>query len=242
MHIAICNDNVADRKQLERLLSRESDKRTPETGNLYVDSFGHPDSMLKNPMQFDAFFIDMENTPDISDLNILSRLVKAGCSSPVVLFYSTVEEKTKKEAACHDLYANVFTLKKPVMVHDLSDLLDNLLLYKSNQETPIELRSKEGTRYVYEHDIVSVEIKGSNIDVTLKSGETISHTASLNGLLAQLESYPVFFFLNSKMILNARHILDVHGGHIVMCDGRSFRAFGSALSHAKKYLKSKLQQ
>ena len=29
MHIAICDDNVADRKQLERLLKRESDKRAP---------------------------------------------------------------------------------------------------------------------------------------------------------------------------------------------------------------------
>ena len=27
MHIAICDDNIADRKHLERLLSRESDKR-----------------------------------------------------------------------------------------------------------------------------------------------------------------------------------------------------------------------
>lgn len=26
MHIAVCDDNVADRKQLERLLKRESDK------------------------------------------------------------------------------------------------------------------------------------------------------------------------------------------------------------------------
>ena len=32
MHIAICDDNVADRKQLERLLCRESDKRKADTG------------------------------------------------------------------------------------------------------------------------------------------------------------------------------------------------------------------
>ena len=28
MHVAICDDNVADRRQLERLLKRESDKRS----------------------------------------------------------------------------------------------------------------------------------------------------------------------------------------------------------------------
>lgn len=32
MHIAVCDDNVADRKQLERLLGRESDSRKADTG------------------------------------------------------------------------------------------------------------------------------------------------------------------------------------------------------------------
>ena len=36
MHIAICDDNVADRKHLERLLSRESDKRAGTPNILYV--------------------------------------------------------------------------------------------------------------------------------------------------------------------------------------------------------------
>ena len=31
MHVAICDDNVADRRQLERLLKRESDKRSADT-------------------------------------------------------------------------------------------------------------------------------------------------------------------------------------------------------------------
>ena len=56
MHIAVCDDNGADRKQLERLLSRESDKRMETTGNLYVTSYGNPESLLQNPRQFDVFF------------------------------------------------------------------------------------------------------------------------------------------------------------------------------------------
>ena len=40
MHIAICDDNIADRKHLERLLSRESDKRMGTPNLLYVDSYG----------------------------------------------------------------------------------------------------------------------------------------------------------------------------------------------------------
>ena len=32
LHIAICDDNAADRRQLERLLGRESEKRARDTG------------------------------------------------------------------------------------------------------------------------------------------------------------------------------------------------------------------
>ena len=50
MHIAICDDNVADRKQLERLLKRESDKRASSTGIIYADSFGNASALLANPI------------------------------------------------------------------------------------------------------------------------------------------------------------------------------------------------
>ena len=66
MHIAVCDDNVADRKQLERLLKRESDKRAASTGIIYTDSFGNSTSLLSNPMQYDAFYIDMCLTEGIT--------------------------------------------------------------------------------------------------------------------------------------------------------------------------------
>ena len=50
MHLAICDDHMADRKQMERLLGRESDRRLNTTGVLYVDSFGSKESILTTPM------------------------------------------------------------------------------------------------------------------------------------------------------------------------------------------------
>ena len=58
MHLAICDDHMADRKQMERLLGRESDRRLNTTGVLYVDSFGRKDSILVTPMIYDAIFMD----------------------------------------------------------------------------------------------------------------------------------------------------------------------------------------
>jgi hypothetical protein len=40
IYIAVCDNNIADRKQLERLLEREKDKRLMENYDvLYIDSF-----------------------------------------------------------------------------------------------------------------------------------------------------------------------------------------------------------
>jgi len=59
MHLAVCDDHIADRKQMERLLGRESDRRISTTGVLYVDSYGSERSILTTPMIYDAIFMDM---------------------------------------------------------------------------------------------------------------------------------------------------------------------------------------
>ena len=78
MHIAVCDDNVADRKQLERLLKRESDKRAASTGIIYTDSFGNSTSLLSNPMQYDAFYIDMCLTEGITGTEVANALIAQG--------------------------------------------------------------------------------------------------------------------------------------------------------------------
>lgn len=82
MHIAVCDDNVADRKQLERLLKRESDKRAASTGIIYTDSFGNSTSLLSNPMQYDAFYIDMCLTEGITGTEVANALIAQGSTHP----------------------------------------------------------------------------------------------------------------------------------------------------------------
>ena len=52
MHVAVCDDNVADRRHIERLLSRESDKRAGTPNILYIDSYGDKDHFLINPLKY----------------------------------------------------------------------------------------------------------------------------------------------------------------------------------------------
>ena len=65
MHIAIVEDNIADRHQTERLLGREVDRRRTAEEGYYVDSFGSADAVLPCPTTYDIFFLDMQHTePD----------------------------------------------------------------------------------------------------------------------------------------------------------------------------------
>ena len=90
MHLAICDDHIADRKQMERLLGRESDRRIPTTGVLYVDSFGSKESILTAPMIYDALFMDM--TEDGCDAVELANMLRAdGTFIPIVFCCGRVD-------------------------------------------------------------------------------------------------------------------------------------------------------
>ena len=114
MHIALCDDNVADRKQFERLMKRESDRRAATDGILYVDSFGSPEALLTNPMQYDVFYIDLCHTEGTSGADVVSALLKKGVNAPMVLCCSEINYRVL------NLPDNCFFLDKPIRVSELS--------------------------------------------------------------------------------------------------------------------------
>ena len=90
MHVAICDDNVADRKHLERLLSRESDKRAGTPNILYVDSYGEKMHFLANPLKYNLIFMDMSSEPGIVEF-ILEHLEEMGYHAPLVLYSDKID-------------------------------------------------------------------------------------------------------------------------------------------------------
>ncbi len=90
MHVAICDDNVADRKHLERLLSRESDKRRGTPNVLYVDSYGDKKHFLINPLKYNLIFMDMCLEHGTVEY-IIGELVEMHYSAPLVLYSSKID-------------------------------------------------------------------------------------------------------------------------------------------------------
>lgn len=121
MHIAVLDEKIADRKHLERLLDRESDRRIPTTGNLYTDTFGSVDALLVAPKQYDFFMIDVLS--GISGcINVAKRVRDLGLNSPICIMRSFAEAE-----GITDLPDNLLWLEKPIIVAELTATIDKVL-------------------------------------------------------------------------------------------------------------------
>lgn len=227
MHIAICDDNVADRKQLERLLKREADKRLAGGSVIYVDSFGHPQNLLQNSMQYDAFFIDICKTENLTGVDVVNSLTAQGNTAPVILCSSAINYRT-----C-ELPARALFLDKPIKASELSLVLDEAQKIKDSAVPLIELREDKGTFYVTEADIMYAVEEGRTLYVTLTDGKIVQIPDTAMNFFFQIENYPSFFSPGTRFVVNARYISNIHFHRITMSDGRIFKASGRILAYAK---------
>lgn len=228
MHIALCDDNVADRKQFERLTKRESDRRAARDGILYVDSFGNAEALLHNPMQYDVFYVDVCKTPGITGADVAAALVEKGVNAPIVMCCSDINYREQS------FPENVIFLDKPIKAEELSASIDHALKIMEQAVPLIELRVDKETYYVTEPDILYAEENGRMLDIFLKDGRTIELLDNAQNLFSQLEVYPVFFSPSMKVVLNGRYIEKLSFGRAVMTDGRRFRISPGCMPYARK--------
>jgi DNA-binding LytR/AlgR family response regulator len=227
MHIAICDDNVADRKQLERLLKRESDRRSGTTGILYTDSYGTPEAMLSNPMQYDVFYIDMCQTGSITGQELVEKLTAKGVHAPIVMCCSAVDYRGQV------FPENVIFLNKPIQTAELSESLDHALLIKAQAPSMIELREDKETLYITEDELIYAVESARHVTVTLTEGRQVVTNTTAENLFTQLEKHPTFFAPSHKVIVNARYIQKLGFFKVIMKDGTVFKVHGDCMDYAK---------
>ncbi len=228
MHIAVCDDNVADRHQIERLLKRESDKRAATTGILYTDSFGNCDTLLANPMQYDAFYIDMCLTEGVTGLDVVAKLTQAGVNAPIIMCCSAINYRE------FPLPDNVFFLDKPIRAAELSESIDHALHIRDQAAPLIELRGDKETFYVTEPEVLYAIEDGRLMLVTLTDGRIIPAVTDTANLFEQLEKHPTFLAPASKLIINGRYIARLGIHKAFMTDGSVFKIHRDCMKYAKK--------
>ena len=217
MHIAVCDDNIADRKQLERLLKRESDKRSSVSGILYTDSFGNADSLLANPMQYDAFYIDMCHTEDMNGFDVVAALTAKGVNAPIVMCCSSINYRERS------MPNNVIFLDKPIQTQELSSSIDLALTIMEKADDLIELREDKETFYVQEEDILYAVEEGRGLTVYLADGRKIYPVTTAVNFFGQVEPFPAFVMATPKILLNCRHIQKLKFRKATMTDGAVFK-------------------
>ena len=245
MHIAVCDDNIADRKQMERLLGRASDRRLHTTGVLYIDSYGNVEAVMRSPMLYDAFFIELAR-----------KLIDAGVTAPIVLCISTIDYPSVIEAAIakvpedvsetsnHDilrrqLQKQILYLQKPIKVKELDEMLDHAQNLKSQTVPTIELRGEKDTLYVYEDEILYAIKDGNYVHVVLTENRSLDVLSTIHNLYTQVTMFTHFLPVSEHCFVNVTFIDRLSLLKLTMKDGKSFNVSPLELSRLKKALQKK---
>lgn len=220
MHIAICDDNIADRKQLERLLDRESDRRKNTSGVFFCDSYGNSEHLSRNPMPYELFFLDMTSEePD--GLSFAIELRRLGVTAPIALCSSSINyQDALKKLPEQERPADLLFIDKPIKVAELTAIIDEALHLGSNRASTIELRSDRTTVYAYEDDIVYVTSKNAYLTVHLTDGRDITMLDTVSNFYSMIKNYKHLVLVSERTIINAAHVLKMSGLKVTMDDGK----------------------
>ena len=217
MHIAVCDDNFADRHQMERLLGRESDKETDTSRMFYVDSYGSPETMLAHPKAYDIFFIDICKTEGLDALKIVNDLIESGANAPFVMCCSDIDYRKL------DFPENTLFIDKPIKVADLKEVLDQARKLKEAAPDTIELRDLAETIYANVDDCLYARDTTRDTVVTLADGRKLTSIGKVWLFKRSLgEKHPEFINANAGTVINCNHVKAVKACFVIMEDGKIF--------------------
>lgn len=205
MHIAICDDNIADRKQTERLLGRQSDRIFRETGErIYIDSYGNVPAFLHYPQMYDGLFVDMVSE-EPTGLEIARLLTQSGVTRPIILLSSSIDYKKEYEES--DFRAdNIYFMNKPIKVAEITSMVDEIKKAQGDPVKTIELRGKDGTCYARGDDIVCVKKVGSELIIYLADSSQVHVLSDIYNFYEECAIFPQICPVSDKALANVNHI------------------------------------
>lgn len=218
MHIAICDDNVADRKHLERLLSRESDKRAGTPNILYVDSYGEKMHFLANPLKYNLIFMDMSSEPGIVEF-ILEHLNEMGYHAPLVLYSAKIDYTQIPNLPDYVVHA-----RKPYVPDPLPGFLALGDANVAGNVVTVAVHSNTTINHVPKYTIMYAIEENNTCKLYLTDNTTLDVDEKIEELRQLFEPYEEFVRVNQKSIVNFRYVTAVLPSLLVMQDTNELRA------------------
>ena len=216
MHVAICDDNVADRKHLERLLSREADKKAGTSDNIFVESFGCKDQFLQNPLKYNIVFMDMCSQPGLVE-EIFKALEPTGFCAPVVLYSSKIDY-TKLP----DLPDYVIHQTKPYIPAPLPELLNIGSSHASVIVPTITIHKKGIYSKLVKDDIAYAYTTGNQNFIQMENGELVEIDEDISVIRHLCEPYREFVRVNQNSMINLKYMKRLHHIMVTMYNQKRF--------------------
>lgn len=221
MHIAIIADNIADRKQAERLLDRADTTLSKSIGTLFVDSYGDQTSFLHACMKYDLFLLDFDENPALAIET--AQALKERCAPGIIAICKKADAPFQYEPAIQGM----FTLDKPILTAPLHKLLTDvqLLIDKKKSETElIEIRNETGTRYISKDKIIYAQCNEEEhkIHYCFTDGEFMDCVGTVEDMLRCLGDHAEFKLKTKTLLVNTDHITAETKKSIRLSNGESF--------------------
>ncbi len=239
MHLAVCDDNIADRKQTERLLGRQSDRVFRETGErIYIDSYGNVDAFMQNPQMYHGLFVDMV-IGDTDGFEVLKKLLEKGIERPIVMCASSIDYRKKAQEAGITA-PNVHYLEKPLKVAEITEMVNLIRDISKKEEPTLELRGQDETIYAKGDDIICVKRMRSELMVYLVGGKQISVLEDIANFYDQCNIFAQLCPVNDNGIINVNHIKKTSFGKVIMDNDMALPisfTYRNAIKKTREYMK-----
>lgn len=227
MHIAIYSYKVADRKQMERLMDRESDKWIKEGNPIYAYSFGSVESLLASTMTYDAVLVDMCETDSVSAAGLIEKYKSDNIHTRII--------ECADEVSIGDYLEDNFFLQKPILTADLHNVMLALSEKIKTNKVKIELHTDGGTEYIDEEEFMYAVHRGSHIEIHLADNRVYTIFGSAESLYYGMStSYPTIVLPSKSAVLNIRYVTKMVLHVVTMVDGTKIKVSGSVAPYIKE--------
>ena len=214
LYIAILDDNPAERKQFERLLSREASARTSSGEVIYIDSYGNEESLSSIVLKYDLIFIDISDSKRDGTM-IAADFRNKGFTAPIVLCSDMIKYEME-----YGKNPTFIVKQKPLWQRDFAEYIDLASKEKADKPLRIELRNEVDAIYLTQDEILYARQHDGYMNITLTEGRKFQYLGDLFSLENLLMSFdPIFLEISKSTVLNMQYVVSHSINAFKMSDG-----------------------